>query len=211
MENMLNGRCLDFIEALASKSPVPGGGGASALAGSIGMALGSMVGNLTTGKKKYADVEEDIQALLIESEKLIQRFNQLVEEDAKVFEPLSKAYGMPQSTDEERLRKEEVLQAALIMATEVPLQIAEASLAAILLLEQYAKKGSRLVVSDAGVGAVLCKAALQGAKLNVLINLKLMKDESLKKQFSDRLEEIEADGLKRADQVYEYVEAQLCC
>jgi formiminotetrahydrofolate cyclodeaminase len=208
---MLNQSCLNFIEMLASKSPVPGGGGASALVGSIGMALGSMVGNLTTGKKKYADVEEDIQVLLKKSEALIRKFNQLVQEDAAVFEPLSKAYGLPSDTEAERLEKEKVLQLALVKATKVPLEIAECSLAAIHLMEQYAKKGSRLVVSDAGVGAIFCKAALQGAKLNILINLKLMKDEELKKKFSDRMAVIEDEGLKLADQIYEYVEEQLCC
>ncbi len=208
---MLNKSCLEFIDTLASKSPVPGGGGASALVGSIGIALGSMVGNLTTGKKKYADVEADIQTLLKKSEALIQRFNQLVQDDAKVFEPLSKAYGLPSGTEEERLEKERVLQEALVKATQVPLQIAECSLIAIHLLEQYAKKGSRLVVSDAGVGVIFCKSALQGAKLNVLINLKLMKNEELKKEFYDRMAAIEAEGRKLADQVYEYVEEQLCC
>lgn len=208
---MLEKSCLGFIDTLASKAPVPGGGGASALVGSIGIALGSMVGNLTIGKKKYADVEEDIQILLRKSETLIERFNQLVEEDAAVFEPLSKAYGLPGNTEEERLKKESVLQEALIKATQVPLQIAESCLIAIRLLEQYAKKGSRLVLSDAGVGAILCKSALQGAKLNVLINLKLMKNETRKKEFGDRMAEIEAEGLKLADQIYEYVEEQLCC
>jgi formiminotetrahydrofolate cyclodeaminase len=208
---MLNQSCLEFIDHLASKAPVPGGGGASALVGSIGIALGSMVGNLTTGKKKYADVEEDIQILLKRSEALIQRFNRLVAEDAEVFEPLSKAYGMPSETEEEKLEKERVLQEALIKATQIPLEIAENSLAAIRLLEQYAKKGSRLVVSDAGVGVIFCKAALQGAKLNVMINLKLMKDEKLKKEFGDKIAAYEADGLKLADQVYAYVEGLLCC
>lgn len=207
---MLEKNCLEFIDILGSKAPVPGGGGASALAGAVGTALGSMVGNLTVGKKKYADVEEEMQILLKKSEVLIKRFNQLVEDDAAVFEPLSKAYGMPAGTEEERLEKETVLQEALIKATQIPLQIAESCLTAILLLEQYAKKGSRMVVSDAGVGAVLCKSALQGAKLNVLINLKLMRNEAQKKEFQDRMSGIEAEGLRLADQIYEYVEEQLC-
>lgn len=208
---MLNKSCYEFIEVLAAKAPVPGGGGASALVGAIGMALGSMVGNLTTGKKKYANVEEDIQALLIKSNALTKRLNGLVQEDAEVFEPLSKAYGLPADTEEEKSVKEEVLQAALVRATQVPLEIAECSLEGIRLLDQYAKKGSRLAVSDAGVGAVFCKSALQGAKLNVLINLKLMKNEALKKEFSGKMAVIEEEGLKLADQVYEYVEEQLCC
>lgn len=206
---MLEKSCLQFIDALSSKAPVPGGGGASALVGSIGVALGSMVGNLTSGKKKYADVEEDIQALLKKSEALIMQLNQLVQKDADVFEPLAKAYGMPSETEEEKHQKELVLQEVLIQATKVPLAIAECSLEGIRLLDQYAKKGSRLVLSDAGVGAVFCKSAIQGAKLNVLINLKLMKDEKLKKELGDQMTAIEQEGLSLADQVYRYVEEQL--
>lgn len=208
---MLNKSCLEFIDTLASKAPVPGGGGASALVGAIGVALGSMVGNLTIGKKKYAEVEEDIQALLKESDVLTKRLNELVQADAEVFEPLSKAYGLPSNTEEEKLEKEKVLQHVLVQATQVPLQIAECCLEGIKLLDQYAKKGSRLVVSDAGVGVIFCKSALQGAKLNVLINLKLMKNEILKKEFSEKIDAIEAEGLTLADQVYKYVEEQLCC
>jgi formiminotetrahydrofolate cyclodeaminase len=170
-----------------------------------------MVGNLTVGKKKYADVEEDVRALLIESGELTKRLSELVQADAEVFEPLSKAYGMPANTDAEKAAKEEVLQAALVAATQIPMQIAECSLEGIRLLEQYAKKGSRLAVSDAGVGAIFCKSALQGAKLNVLINLKLMKNEALKKEFSQKMAAVEEEGLKLADQVYRYVEGLLCC
>lgn len=208
---MLEKTCKDFITSLSSKDPVPGGGGASALVGSIGMALGSMVGNLTTGKKKYADVEGDIQRLLKDSLALSERLNNLVAKDAEVFEPLSRAYSLPKDTEEEITYKDKVLQEALIQATLVPMEIAECCLSCLKLLEEYAEKGSRLVISDAGVGAALCRAALQGAKLNVLINLKLMKDEELKKQFADKLEIIEMEGLALGDKVYKYVEALLCC
>jgi len=208
---MLELSCLKFISELSSKAPVPGGGGASALVGSIGVALGSMVGNLTVGKEKYKDVEEDIRVLLNKSEALIMRLNQLVEKDAAVFEPLAKAYGMPSSTAEERAEKERVLQEALVQATKVPLAIAECSLEGIRLLDQYARKGSRLAVSDAGVGAALCKSAIQGAKLNVMINLKLMKDQALKTELKNKMEAVEAEGMRLADQVYKYVEEQLSC
>lgn len=208
---MLNNSCIEFINSLASKEPVPGGGGASALVGSIGVALGSMVGNLTTGKKKYQDVEEEIQSLLIESEALTNRLNALVAKDAAAFEPLAKAYGLPSSTEEEKLEKDKVLQQALIEAAEVPLAIAECCLEGIKILDLYAQKGSRLVVSDAGVGVIFCKAALQGAKLNVLINLKLMKDEELKAKLQKKLDSILEEGIVLADKVYQYVEGQLCC
>lgn len=208
---MLELSCLKFIDELSSKAPVPGGGGAAAFVGSIGVALGRMVGNLTVGKEKYSAVEEDMRILLKKSEALIMRLNQLVQKDAAVFEPLAKAYGMSINTAEERLEKERVLQEALVQASKVPLAIAECSLEGIRLLEQYAKKGSRLAVSDAGVGVVFCKAAIQGSKLNVLINLKLMKDEALKEELLKKITAVEAEGIKLADQVYQYVEEQLCC
>jgi formiminotetrahydrofolate cyclodeaminase len=208
---MLNRTCVEFIELLASKEPVPGGGGASALVASLGIALGSMVGNLTTGKKKYADVEEDIQRLLIESKVLSKTLNNLVIKDAEAFEPLSKAYGLPKETEEEKLYKEKALQEALIDATLVPLEIAECALKCIKVLDQYSRIGSRLVISDAGVGVSFCKAALQGAKLSVLINLKLMTNQKLKKDFELRMQKIEEEGLQLADKVYKYVEELVCC
>ena len=208
---MLDKSCKDFLTILASREPVPGGGGACALVGSIGAALGSMVGNLTIGKKKYADVEEEMAELLEKTEQLSLRLQQLVAKDAEVFEPLSKAYGMPSDTEEERMKKETVMQNALLQASLVPLEIAECSVEGLRLLEIYALKGSRLVVSDAGVGALFCKAALQGAKLNVWINLKLMANTEQKNKLYDRMASIEKEGILLADKIYQNVEEQLCC
>ena len=206
---MLQKTCVEFIEELSSKSPVPGGGGASAYVAALGMALGSMVGNLTLGKKKYQEVEEDIRILFAKSEKIIDALKDLVQKDAEVFYPLSQAYGMPQDTEEEKAAKEAVLQKALIAASEVPLQIASCCLDAIELHEEYAKKGTRIAISDVGVGVIFCKAALQGAKLNVLINTKIMKDQVLKNNLESRLYAIEKIGLEKADNIYRYVESQL--
>ncbi len=203
---MLDKSCNQFLDELASKAPVPGGGGACAYAGALGMALGSMVGNLTVGKKKYKDVEEDIIELLKKSEAIIEKFKGLVSKDAEVFYPLSQAYGLPSSTEEEKQKKEEVLQEALVEATNVPLEIAKLCLEAILLHEEYAKKGSRIVISDVGVGVIFCKAALQGAKLNVLINTNMLKDQEFKTRVEKELFEIEKVGLAKADEIYKEVE-----
>ena len=207
---MLEISCLKYIDELSSKAPVPGGGGAAAFVGSIGVALGSMVGNLTIGKEKYSDVEKDMQVLLKKSEALIMRLNQLVQKDAAVFEPLAIAYKMPMTTAEERAEKERVLQESLIAAARVPLAIAECSLEGIRLLDQYARKGSRMAVSDAGVGVIMLKSAILGSKLNILINLKVMKNEELKTEIRNKLNIIETEGVRLADQVYQYVEEQLC-
>ncbi|MED1469474.1 cyclodeaminase/cyclohydrolase family protein [Bacillus salipaludis] len=206
---MLEKSCNDFIEELSSKSPVPGGGGASAYAGALGMALGSMVGNLTIGKKKYKNVEEDIIELLNKSEVIISQLKALVQKDAEVFYPLSQAYGLPTTTEEEKNYKESVLQEALIEASSIPLEIAKNCLEAIRLHEEYAKKGTRIAISDVGVGVAFCKAALQGAKLNVLINTKIMKNQELKTKIENELFEIERVGLAKADQIYQEVEKML--
>lgn len=206
---MQNKSIQEFAEVLATKAPVPGGGGASAYVGALGVALGSMVGNLTTGKKKYAEVEEEIQFLLAASEKLQGELMELIQKDADAFYPLSQAYGMPKETEEEKAEKERVLQEALVDATMVPLQIAEKSVKALRLLKRYAQIGSRIAVSDAGVGAAFCEAALKGAKLNVMINTRLLKDPLLKAEVEGKLGRYESEGLALAKETYEYVENYL--
>jgi len=164
--------CNEFVEVLSSKAAVPGGGGASALVGAVGIALGAMVGNLTVGKKKYADVEADIIELLDKAGALQAELLRLVDEDAVVFEPLSKAYGIPK----EDPTREQVMEDALKLACTVPMDIMRLCARAIELHDEFAAKGSVLALSDAGVGAIFCKAALQGASLNVYINTSSMTD-----------------------------------
>lgn len=163
---------VEFIEELASKAAVPGGGGASALAGAIGTALGNMVGSLTVGKKKYADVEADIIALKHKSDELQNEFLRLVDEDAAAFEPLSKAYGIPKDDP----AREKTMEDALRIATSAPMDIMRACASAIDVVGEFAVKGSALAISDAGVGAALLRAAIIGASFNVFINTKAMTD-----------------------------------
>ena len=115
--------CTEFVEVLSSKAPVPGGGGASALVGAVGTALGNMVGSLTVGKKKYADVEDEMWELKKKCDQLQKDFLHLIERDAEVFEPLSKAYGMPRETEEEKAEKARVMEAALKEACSVPMEM----------------------------------------------------------------------------------------
>ena len=199
----------DFVEVLASKEPVPGGGGASALVGAIGCALGNMVGSLTVGKKKYADVEADIIALKEKADKLQAELLALVDEDAKAFEPLAKAYGMPKETEEEKEEKARVMEAALKTACEAPLNIMRKCCEAIELIEEFAAKGSRLALSDAGVGAGFCKAALFGASLNVFINTKAMTDRYRAEKYNLEAENLMDEYGARADKVFEGVKKNL--
>ena len=201
--------CNEFVEVLASKAPVPGGGGASALVGAVGTALGNMVGSLTVGKKKYADVEEEMHSLKEKATKLQEELLHLVERDAEVFEPLSKAYGMPRTTEEEKAEKARVMEGALKEACSVPMEIMEKCCEAIKLLEVFAEKGSTLAISDAGVGAAMCKAALLGASLNVYINTKSMKNREYAEELNAKCDAMLEKYPPMADKVFESVLGRL--
>ena len=201
--------CEDFVDILATKAPVPGGGGASALVDAIGTALGNMVGSLTVGKKKYADVEADIIALKEKADALQKDFLHLVEEDARVFEPLSKAYGMPKDTEEEKAEKARVMEIVLKDACSVPMEIMRKCCEAIDIIEEFAAKGSVIALSDAGVGAAFCKAALLGASLNVFINTKSMANREYAESLNKEAEEMMAVYGAKADAVFEGVAGRL--
>lgn len=197
--------CTDFVEVLASKAAVPGGGGASALVAAVGTALGNMVGSLTVGKKKYINVEEEMLALKARCDVLQSKLLHLVEQDAECFEPLSKAYGLPSKTEEEKAEKERVMEGALKVACSVPMEIMAACCEAIDIIADFAAKGSALAISDAGVGVVFCEAALKGASLNVYINTKAMKD----REYADALNQ-KCDAMldcypQKAEKIYNEV------
>lgn len=197
--------CKEFVAELAGKSPVPGGGGASALVGAIGTALGSMVGSLTVGKKKYADVEQDVLDLMDKANRIQIELLGLVNRDAEVFEPLSRAYGLPKNTEEEKAEKARIMEQALRDACSVPLEIMELCCRAIDLQKEFAEKGNRLAISDAGVGAALCKAALIGASFNVFINTKSMADREYAEQANKKANDMLDMYIPLADEVTEYV------
>ena len=136
--------CTEFVEVLSSKAPVPGGGGASALVAAVGTALGNMVGSLTVGKKKYADVEDEIIECKKEADEIAKEFLELMDKDAEAFEPLSRAYGLPKSTPEEIAEKEEIMENALNVACGVPIEIMKTCARGIDLVEVFAAKGSRI-------------------------------------------------------------------
>lgn len=199
----------EFAEVLASKEPVPGGGGASALVGAVGTALGNMVGSLTVGKKKYADVESEMWELKAKADQLQKDFLELIERDAQVFLPLAKAYSLPKETVEERAYKEKVMEEALHHACMVPLEIMEKCCASLDLIRVFAEKGSRLALSDAGVAAAFCKAALQGASLNVYINTKSMKDRVCAEDWNQKCDAMIEKYGKMADEIFGQVAGEL--
>ena len=164
--------CRKFVEVLASDAPAPGGGGAAALVGAIGTALGNMVGSLTVGKKKYAAVEAEIIELQAKCDALQKELLDQVEADEINFVPLAKAYGIPKDNPD----RAQILEEATLVACSTPMKIMELCCQAIEYIAVFAEKGSRLAVSDAGCAAVCCKAGLQAASLNVFINTKTLKN-----------------------------------
>lgn len=184
--SMMDKTCAEFAEALAAKVSVPGGGGAAAYVGALAVALCSMTGNFTTGKKKYAAYEADIQRMLQEGEEVRERLLELVDRDAAAFLPLSEAYAIPK----EDPGRTEALEAATKAALSAPLAMMQEIARAIELLEEMQEKGSRLLLSDVGCGAALAAAAMQAAALNVFVNTQSLTDRT----FAETVE-AEADDL----------------
>ncbi len=192
----------EFLNELSSKAAVPGGGGASGYAAALGMALGTMVANLTTGKKKYAEYQEEIEDIIGKSQILTGELAEFMDKDAESFEPLSKAYGLPKDTEEQIQEKDRIMEAALLDASKTPLELMEKIYESMLILQRLSVVGSSLAISDVGVGIQMAKAALNGASLNVFINTKLMKNTDVAKDFNARADELLDKGNKLADDVY---------
>ena len=203
---MLNKSVTEFTEALASKAAVPGGGGASALVGAIGIALGDMVGELTVGKKKYADVEEDVKALMARAQELRVNLLSCVNKDAEAFEPLSRAYGIPKDDP----TRDEVMEKCLRDAAAAPLEILDLCCEAIDLQREFAAKGSVLAVSDAATGVVFCWSAMYGAAVNVKVNTKSMKDRAYAEKINAHVDAQMAKYRSLAEKVYQDVYGRFC-
>lgn len=195
----------DFLDVLSSKEPVPGGGGASALCGAVGNALGQMVANLTVGKKKYAEAEPEVKEHLEKMVQLQAEFTALADDDAKVFAPLAKAYSLPSETAEQKAYKAEVMETNLLAASAVPLQIMEKSMQMLTILDRLADIGSRMAVSDVGVAVQSTRAALLGAAMNVYINTKSMKDRNKAEELNNSANKMIEEGSRQADRIYDKV------
>lgn len=199
----------EFLDVLSSKEPVPGGGGASALAGALGNALGQMVANLTIGKKKYALVEDEIKELAERMKGIQGQFSALADQDAKVFAPLAKCYSLPSGTEEEKAYKAEVMEARLLDASLVPMEIMEKASEMLEIMDILADKGSRMAVSDVGVGVQFIRTALLGAVMNVYINTKSMKNREKAEEMNEKAERLIKEGTEAADRIYQKVLEQL--
>jgi formiminotetrahydrofolate cyclodeaminase len=198
-----------FLDELASSAPAPGGGSAAALGAAIGAALVSMVANLTVGKKKYVDVQEDIQRILERSETLRRRCVELLEQDVTAYTKVSEAYRMPRETDEQKEARSAAIQEALKGATSVPMALAEACVQILKLCPETAEKGNLRAVSDVGVGALMAEAALRAAALNVWINLGSIKDQDFVLKEGGRLKALLEGTAQLKEEILKDVEAKL--
>lgn len=194
-ESLADLSCRVFAAELAAKKSVPGGGGAAALVGALGVALCSMVGNFTVGKKRYADVEDDVVRMMAEAEELRQTLMGLIEADAAAFEPLARAYGIPR----EDPARAGVLEAATKTACSAPLEMMRACARSVELLEEMGEKGSRMLFSDIGCGAALCSAALKAASLNIYVNTKTLVDRVYAEELEREVDQLLETYVARAD------------
>ena len=205
-EQFIQLSCADFSARLSSAAPVPGGGGASALVAALGAALGSMVGALTVGKSGYADVEDDIKALMDRANALRQELLAYVDQDAEAFAPLAKAYAIPKNDP----TRDETMEQCLRKAAAVPLRILELSCEGISLQSAFAQTGSKLAVSDAATGVVFCWSAMYGAAVIVNVNTKLMKDRAYADQINARVDALMDQYRPIAERVYQDVYRRFC-
>ena len=192
-----------FLDELSSNKLVPGGGSAASLVAAIGIALGSMVGNLALSKKRYQSIIPEIESVIVKSEKLKRELQYLIEKDAESCESLLKAFKMPKT------EREHVMDAALEEACTIPLEIMKKTIEAIDLHEQLLELGITTAISDIGVGVSFCKAALEGASLSILINTKLMKNDGMKANLNEETEWLLQTGMKKANAIFHEVAGTL--
>ena len=199
MSDLTKLSCQEFLEKLASNAPTPGGGGGAAMAGALAVALTSMVVNLTVGKEKFAVHEAEVQNILAKAEALRLKMLSLVNADAEVFNSFMACYRMPKATEEEKLARNQAIQNAAKAAARVPFEIAQSCLEVMKLADRIAIIGNHGAITDAAVSAIMARAALRSAVYNVVVNLKLIKDEAYNKGMYVKLEAMQkvAEALEK--------------
>lgn len=205
MENTIN----QFLEELESKKPIPGGGSVSALLGAISTALGNMVLNLSLGKKKYEEYEEENINTLNELSKIQKKFKEIYKEDMENFELLSEAYKIKPQNEEKSQNRKKMIEIRTLNAIDPPLNAIDESIKVLNLLEQTIDKTTKLAISDIGIAALCTKSCLEGSLLNIIINTKMLSDEKkankIKKEAYEKVEK----GVKLANKIYESVKEKM--
>jgi methenyltetrahydrofolate cyclohydrolase len=199
----------EYLDALASKAPTPGGGSVAAISGATGAALISMVCNLTIGKEKFKDVEPQVQGILARAESLRADLTALVDEDMSVFGNLMIAYAMPRTTDEEKQTRTALLQERAKGSAMVPFRVAEACAAVMDLSVEAVKVGNPMAISDIGVAVLLAEAGMESAFLNVEINFNIIKDEAFVEDLKQKVASLAAGRADMRTSVLEAVRARM--
>ncbi|MHB0740502.1 cyclodeaminase/cyclohydrolase family protein [Peptostreptococcus stomatis] len=195
----------EFAQDLGSKKSMPGGGSVAAYALNLANGLASMVANFTSGKKKYAAYQADIEKILEKCQAFHRESMDMVDRDAEAFLPLAAVYKMPSDTDEEMEAKYAQMQVCLIRATSVPLDLLRLSKKVLDLHEDLLEKGSIMLLSDVGVGVAMLRSAALSARINVMINIKDIDDQAYVTRTSEEVEDLVADIVKRSDYIYDEV------
>ncbi len=199
----------DFLSALASRDPTPGGGSAAAVIGAMGAGLISMVCNVTLGKKGMEEVAAQLRAVCAESEALRLRLTSMIAADIAAFDGLMTAYRLPKGTDAEKALRGTAIQDSLVAATNAPLECARACAEVIKLSRRAAQLGYSGVISDAGVGVLAAQTALRSAALNVQINGPLLTDRSLAARANEEMDGLVAEGARESEAVFSLVRSRL--
>jgi methenyltetrahydrofolate cyclohydrolase len=199
----------EFIGKLGSNEPAPGGGSASALAAAVGAALTRMVAELTIGKKKYEEYNEEMEAILAEMKTLNNHLLAAIDDDTEAFNKVSAVFDLPKETEEEKAARRNAMQIALKYATQVPFHTMELIEGGLRLTAKAVGKSNTNAASDLGVAALTMKAGLMGSWLNVLINLGGVKDEAFVAEYSEKGKALLAKGTEIADYIYNEIEKSL--
>lgn len=195
----------EFAQDLGSKKSMPGGGSVAAYALNLANGLASMVANFTSGKKKYAAYQADIEKILEKCQAFHRESMDMVDRDAEAFLPLAAVYKTPSDTDEEMEAKYAQMQICLTRAASVPLDLLRLSKKVLDLHEDLLEKGSIMLLSDVGVGVAMLRSAALSARINVMINIKDIDDQAYVTRTSEEVEDLVADIVKRSDYIYDEV------
>ena len=199
----------DFLSITAGNDPVPGGGSVSALCGSLSAALGQMVANLTVGKKKYADVEENMKALSAVFNSYLDEFTQAIDKDSEAYNAVFSAFQLPKETEDEKAMRSQKIQEATKIAAEIPLQVAQKACKIMDYLRIAAETGNQNAVTDACVAMMCARTAVLGALLNVRINLSSIKDEEYVKELKQEADNLEKQAIEKETHLLKWIKETL--
>jgi len=208
-KSLLSMNLRQFCNETLSDSPAPGGGSVAALMGALGASLGGMVANLSAGKRGWENKLEYFSEWAVKAQKLKDELLYLVDEDTAAFNRVMSAFGLPKESAEEKAARSVAIQSATKYAAEVPLRVMETALRSYELLAQMAEQGNPASLSDVGVGLLATRACIEGAALNVRINLGSLKDEKAKADLTKKMETTRAESENQFKKIYQVVEKKL--